>query len=270
MKVETMFFIHSKEDIEEFVDKTKEFLDINPDQISIIHVFCVSRFLYYLFILYLYLFIHPAIYFKDKEEYHKLFKITNKFSIKLYKVKRFSLYDFIVRDVYDSINRNIPKVGVYYNRSSNEAFHIDYSKRKDYDIFNNEPCPMIVIPGELIENIFESTKRQHGYENKVAVYDMIEFKNKNQFLYFCISGFESFYIPKEIENFNYICTDFIDENRGDYVISKKYFTDIKMRIDPDTMRIIEPPKFEESEYKGFIISLKRPILYISDYNLRVF
>ena len=270
MNVEIMFFIHSKKDIEEFVDKTKEFLNINPDQISIIHVFCVSHFLYYLFILYLYLFIHPAIYFKDKEDYHKLFKITNKFSIKLYKVKRFSLYDFIVRDVYDSINRKIPKVGVYYDTSLNETFYISYSKGQDQDIFNNESYPMIVAPGELIENKYESMKHQHGYENKIAIYDMIEFKNKNQFLYFCISGFESLYIPKEIEKFRFNYVNFIDENEGDYVISKKYFIDIKMRIDPDTMGIIEPAKFEESEYKGFIISLKRPILYISKYNSRVF
>ena len=78
------------------------------------------------------------------------------------------------------------------------------------------------------------------------------------------------YIPKEIEKFRFNYVNFIDENKGDYVISKKYFIDIKMRIDPDTMRIIEPAKFEKSEYKGFIISLKRPILYISKYNSRVF
>ena len=197
MNIETMFFIHSKKDIKEFVDKTKEFLDINPDQISIIHVFCVSRFLYYLFILYLYLFIHPAIYFKDKEDYHKLYKITNKFSIKLYKVKRFSLYDFIVRDVYDSIDRKIiPKVGIYYDTSLNKAFYVVGYSKIDQDIFNNEPCSLIIMSGKLIENVYESMKHQYGYESKATIYDTIEFDNKNQFLYFCISGFAPLYIPK--------------------------------------------------------------------------
>lgn len=110
-------------------------------------------------------------------------------------------------------------------------------------------------------------ERQHSY-------DMIEFNNKNQFSLFYIAGFAPLYIPKEIENFRFNCFNFIDENRGDYVISKKYFIDIKMRIDPDTMKIIETPKFKESECKGFIISLKRPILYISkpdlSYNLSIF
>lgn len=155
MNIETMFFIHSKKDIKEFIDKTKDFLNINPDQISTIYVFFVSRFLYYLFILYLYLFINPLLYHKDKEDYHKLFRITNKFSIKIYKVKRFSLHDFIIRNVYESINAKIPKVGVYYDTRLNETFYVTGHPIYQ-DIFNNNPYSLTVMPGELIENEYES------------------------------------------------------------------------------------------------------------------
>ena len=261
MDMETMYFIHSKKDIKEFIKKTKEFLDINSEQISTIHVFCRSNFLYYLFILSLYCIIHVMFYNKDKEEYYKLFRINNRFTIKLYKVKRFSLYDIIIREVYDHINANIPKNGLYYDSTLNKAFYVDYSKRIDQSIFDNLPTSMIIIPGRLIKNEYESRKQRTEFED-VTVYDRIEINYKYRFSTFYIAGFAPLYIPKEIEEFRFNYINYINNEDKNFVITRKMFTDITIRMNSETMQIIEPIKFEDSKSKGFIIELRKPIYRI--------